>query len=386
MDSPVPRSEVPYRRLSFFYFLYFALLGCIAPFWGLFLQAREFSAEDIGFLMAAFAAIRILAPNLWAHAAGHFSSPLVMVRWAGVLTALCFAGVWWANSLSSMLLVMLAYGFFWAAMLPQYETITMQALNNRIDDYSKIRLWGSVGFIVAVVALGWLFDVLSVNYLPAVMLVIMLLITANGFFLSASATLREEKKGQNFISQALQKPVIVFISITVLLQISHGAYYTFFSIYLEQLGYSKSAIGLLWSLGVFSEVILFWQFHRLLHLLSWRGWVMISLILTAVRWLLISQQADQLILLLVAQVLHAFSFGAMHAVSMRYIQHYFSRANQAQGQALYSSIGFGLGGAIGAWGCGIFWNKLGGDQVFALSAVIAVVAFLIAWTGLRRDE
>lgn len=386
MDSPVPRSEVPYRRLSFFYFLYFALLGCIAPFWGLFLQAREFSAEDIGFLMAAFAAIRILAPNLWAHAAGHFSSPLVMVRWAGVLTALCFAGVWWANSLSSMLLVMLAYGFFWAAMLPQYETITMQALNNRIDDYSKIRLWGSVGFIVAVVALGWLFDVLSVNYLPAVMLVIMLLITANGFFLSASATLREEKKGQNFISQALQKPVIVFISITVLLQISHGAYYTFFSIYLEQLGYSKSAIGLLWSLGVFSEVILFWQFHRLLHMLSWRGWVMISLILTAVRWLLISQQADQLILLLVAQVLHAFSFGAMHAVSMRYIQHYFSRANQAQGQALYSSIGFGLGGAIGAWGCGIFWNKLGGDQVFALSAVIAVVAFLIAWTGLRRDE
>ena len=386
MDSPVPRSEVPYRRLSFFYFLYFALLGCIAPFWGLFLQAREFSAEDIGFLMAAFAAIRILAPNLWAHAAGYFSSPLVMVRWAGVLTALCFAGVWWANSLSSMLLVMLAYGFFWAAMLPQYETITMQALNNRIDDYSKIRLWGSVGFIVAVVALGWLFDVLSVNYLPAVMLVIMLLITANGFFLSASATLREEKKGQNFISQALQKPVIVFISITVLLQISHGAYYTFFSIYLEQLGYSKSAIGLLWSLGVFSEVILFWQFHRLLHLLSWRGWVMISLILTAVRWLLISQQADQLILLLVAQVLHAFSFGAMHAVSMRYIQHYFSRANQAQGQALYSSIGFGLGGAIGAWGCGIFWNKLGGDQVFALSAVIAVMAFLIAWTGLRRDE
>ena len=386
MDSPVPRSEVPYRRLSFFYFLYFALLGCIAPFWGLFLQAREFSAEDIGFLMAAFAAIRILAPNLWAHAAGHFSSPLVMVRWAGVLTALCFAGVWWANSLSSMLLVMLAYGFFWAAMLPQYETITMQALNNRIDDYSKIRLWGSVGFIVAVVALGWLFDVLSVNYLPAVMLVIMLLITANGFFLSASATLREEKKGQNFISQALQKPVIIFISITVLLQISHGTYYTFFSIYLEQLGYSKSAIGLLWSLGVFSEVILFWQFHRLLHLLSWRGWVMISLILTAVRWLLISQQADQLILLLVAQVLHAFSFGAMHAVSMRYIQHYFSRANQAQGQALYSSIGFGLGGAIGAWGCGIFWNKLGGDQVFALSAVIAVVAFLIAWTGLRRDE
>lgn len=386
MDSPVPRFEVPYRRLSFFYFLYFALLGCIAPFWGLFLQAREFSAEDIGFLMAAFAAIRILAPNLWAHAAGHFSSPLVMVRWAGVLTALCFAGVWWANSLSSMLLVMLAYGFFWAAMLPQYETITMQALNNRIDDYSKIRLWGSVGFIVAVVALGWLFDVLSVHYLPAVMLVIMLLITANGFFLSASATLREEKKGQNFISQALQKPVIVFISITVLLQISHGAYYTFFSIYLEQLGYSKSAIGLLWSLGVFSEVILFWQFHRLLHLLSWRGWVMISLILTAVRWLLISLQADQLILLLVAQVLHAFSFGAMHAVSMRYIQHYFSRANQAQGQALYSSIGFGLGGAIGAWGCGIFWNKLGGDQVFALSAVITVVAFLIAWTGLRRDE
>ena len=76
----------------------------------------------------------------------------------------------------------------------------------------------------------------------------------------------------------------------------------------------------------------------------------------------------------------------MHAVSMRYIQHYFSRPNQAQGQALYSSIGFGLGGALGAWGCGIYWNRLGGEQVFVVSAIIATVAFLIAWTGLRREE
>ncbi|KZZ46034.1 hypothetical protein A3759_07365 [Thalassolituus sp. HI0120] len=386
MESPLPRSEVPYRRLSLFYFLYFALLGCIAPFWGLFLQARDFNAEDIGLLMAAFAAIRILAPNVWAHVAGRFSSPMVMVRCAGVLTAVCFVGVWWANSFLSMLLVMLAYGFFWAAILPQYETITMQSLNNRIDDYSKIRLWGSVGFIVAVILLGWLFDAFSVNYLPAVMLVTMLLITVNSFSHSARVVVREGKRERNFISQALQKQVVVFILITVLLQISHGAYYTFFSIYLEQLGYSKSAIGLLWSLGVFSEVILFWQFHRLLHLLSWRGWVMMILILTAVRWLLISQQADQLVVLLIAQVLHAFSFGAMHAVSMRYIQHYFSRPNQAQGQALYSSIGFGLGGALGAWGCGIYWNRLGGEQVFVVSAVIATVAFLIAWTGLRREE
>ena len=387
MEPSVPRSGVPYRRLSFFYFLYFALLGCIAPFWGLYLQARNFSEEDIGFLMAAFAGVRIVAPNLWASWAGHFSSPLVMVRWSGVLTAVCFACVWWANSLTAMLLVMLAYGFFWAAMLPQYEAITMQSIKNRIDEYSRIRLWGSIGFIVIVVLLGWLFDVFDVALLPAVMLLLMLSIFLNSLlFKSANYSIRiTATKRSGFMGYVFRWPVVIFIVTTVLLQISHGAYYTFFSIFLEQRGYASGAIGLLWGLGVLAEVFLFWQFSRIMKLLSWYKWLMLSLLLTALRWLLISLFSDHLFILLFAQMLHAFSFGVMHAVSMHYIQEFFPGELQAKGQALYSSVGFGLGGALGAWFSGMLWQPWGGEMVFMLSAVVAAIAMFVVAIGLRKE-
>jgi len=385
---PTAMSDVPHRRLSAFYFLYFALLGCIAPFWGLYLQHQSFTAQEIGSLMAAFAAIRVIAPNLWAWWAGYFSSPITMVRYSGVLTVVCFSAVWWASDYNLMLMVMVAYGFFWAAMLPQYETIAMQALKNRIDDYSRIRVWGSIGFIVMVLLLGQLFDGLSLSWLPAFMLLTMVLIVLNSLLFRAGhyRVRRQQQQSTSFISQLKQRPVIVFIVMTILLQISHGAYYTFFSIYLEQAGYSKSEIGLLWSLGVLAEVVLFWQFHRVMHRLSWRSWILLSLLITAVRWWLIAGFVGSLWVLLIAQVFHAFTFGAMHAVAMRYVQHYFSPATQARGQALYSSIGFGLGGALGAWGAGIMWHYYAGELVFLVSSAVALVAILISWAGLRPDE
>lgn len=381
-------SGVPHRRLSSFYFFYFALLGCVAPFWGLFLQQRQFSAGQIGTLMASLAVVRVIAPNLWAWWAGYFSSPIIMVRVAGLLTALCFSLVWLVDSFSGMLLVMLAYGFFWAAMLPQYEAITMQALKNRIDEYSRIRLWGSVGFIVIVLLLGLLFDVVSVGWLPLVMLLTMLLIVLNSLLFRAADYRRGShvSSQRSFLKEACQRPVVVFILISILLQISHGAYYTFFSIYLQDNGYNKTETGLLWSLGVFAEVILFWQFYRVMAKLSWRNWIVLSLLLTAIRWWLIATYVGQWLWLVVAQLFHAFSFGVMHAVAMRYVQNYFSPDSQARGQALYSSIGFGLGSALGAAASGQLWQATSGSLVFLCSAIVAMVALLLTLTGLREHE
>lgn len=382
-------ATVPYRRLSFFYLLYFALLGCIAPFWGLYLQSQDFNPQQIGWLMAIFAGVRILAPNLWAYWAKYFSSPIIMVRVAGLLTAVCFSFIWLVSDFLGFALVMVAYGFFWAAMLPQYETITMQVLNNKIDQYSKIRLWGSIGFIAVVLLLGWLFDLLTITLLPIVMLVLMILICINSYVMSnrysysihKSATERSGFRGYVF-----RTPVVIFILITVLSQISHGAYYTFFSIYLESLGYSSTEIGLLWALGVLAEVVLFWQFQHLMKYLSWRNWLVLSLILTAVRWWIIAEIPEQTGWLLLAQIAHAFSFGAMHVVSMRYIQHFFPPRLQARGQAMYSSVGFGLGGALGAWLSGLLWAASGGSFVFMLSALIALSAAIITAAGLRESD
>jgi PPP family 3-phenylpropionic acid transporter len=400
---------VPYWRLSGFYGLYFALIGCIMPFWGLYLQQQSFAVEDIGILLALFSAVRIFAPNIWAsttHLCEKIIAPIQLMRIAGLLMFFCFMAIYWATEFWHYALIMVCYGFFWSALLPQYETLTLDYIKDDLNKYSGIRLWGSIGFILMVSLLGWAFDFISINYLPAIMLALMLGIVLNGFSLPA---LRESRKPvsinnelsniSNELSNTLIGPdvitfsdksmrlgIISFILMTVLLQITHGPYYVFFSIYLQGLGYSNWAIGLLWSLGVLAEIIVFWRIAFFLRHWSLRELVVSCLILTSIRWFMTAHFSDNSFILIASQCLHAFSFGVLHAVSVKYIAIFFPGKKQLHGQALYSGLGFGLGGAIGAYLAGITWASQGPQFVFISAAVIALVASIIAVYGLPREN
>jgi PPP family 3-phenylpropionic acid transporter len=376
--------KVPYWRLSGFYGLYFALIGCIMPFWGLFLQEKAFDAADIGILLALFSGVRIFAPNIWAsisHWVGNFISSIQLLRLGGVLMLVCFVAIYWATEFWHYALIMLVYGFFWSAILPQYEILTLNHTKNDLDAYGSIRLWGSIGFIVLVSLLGWALDFISLNYLPAIMLVLMLAIVFNSFVLPPA--LKEiEPFGQvaedhnvdslsasssDRIRVGVNWGLISFLVITVLIQISHGPYYVFFSIYLQQLDYSHWMIGLLWSLGVFSEIIIFWKIAVFMRRWSLRELVILSLLLTAIRWLMTAYFADNGFILIVSQCLHAFSFGLLHVVSIKYIAIFYPGKQQLHGQALYSGLGFGLGGALGAYLAGLGWAAYGAVWVWPIT-------------------
>lgn len=374
-------------HFALFYALYFALLGCIAPFWGLYLQHLEFSASDIGLLMGMFGVVRILAPNIWAAQARHFNSTLHMIRLAGLLTVVSFTLIFVARDLVWVAVVMVAYGFFWAAMLPQYEALCMESLGNQLDRYSRVRLWGSLGFVITVGVLGAVFDQWGIALLPVIMWILMVLITVNTWLVSQDKRPKEQVLGQaSFLSLLTSKAVIGFIVVNIFLQISFGPYYTFFSIFLESAGYSASLIGVFWAIGVIAEVILFWQFGRIMHLMSWRTWIAVSLIVTGIRWALTGYLLHSVWTLILLQTLHAFSFAAMHAVSMRYIQSLFNGSLQARGQALYSSVSFGLGGAIGAFASGLLWESLGGTLVFLLAGIVSMLAAVIAIYTLDNEK
>ena len=374
-------------HFALFYALYFALLGCIAPFWGLYLQHLEFSASDIGLLMGMFGVVRILAPNIWAAQARHFNSTLHMIRLAGLLTVVSFTLIFVARDLVWVAVVMVAYGFFWAAMLPQYEALCMESLGNQLDRYSRVRLWGSLGFVITVGVLGAVFDQWGIALLPVIMWILMVLITVNAWLVSQDKRPKEQVLGQaSFLSLLTSKAVIGFIVVNIFLQISFGPYYTFFSIFLESAGYSASLIGVFWAIGVIAEVILFWQFGRIMDLMSWRTWIAVSLIVTGIRWALTGYLLHSVWTLILLQTLHAFSFAAMHAVSMRYIQSLFPGSLQARGQALYSSVSFGLGGAIGAFASGLLWESLGGTLVFLLAGIVSMLAAVIAIYTLDNEK
>ncbi len=371
---------------ALFYGLYFALVGCIVPFWGLYLQHLEFSAHDIGVLMALFGVVRIIGPNLWTAQAHRFHSPVSMVRWAAVITVLCFSAIFFARDVWTVGLVMFAYGFFWSALLPQYEALCMRHISHRLEVYSRIRLWGSVTFILAVAGLGTLFDFISIAWLPLFMWVLMIMVTGNGWMLPAYAPAEDEDTTpQKLLPHLKRLPVIGFLLINILLYLSHGPYYTFFSIYLEEHGYTNTEIGLIWTVGVVAEIWLFWKFGRLMPLLSWRGWMVLSLLLTALRWVAVSAAVDLIWLLVLAQTIHAFSYGAMHAVSMRYVQSLFPQVLRGRAQALYSSVGFGAGSALGAYFSGLLWEPLGGAVVFMLAAAIAMVTIPVVMLTLPKE-
>ena len=377
---------MPYWRLSGFYLFYFASLGALLPFWGLYLQARGFSPAEIGELMAVIMVTKLVAPNILGWISDHTGLRMPIVRFASLLSAICFLGVFFAEGFWSLALVMMLFSFFWNASLPQFEAVTMSHLKERIQHYSRIRLWGSVGFILSVVLLGLLLDRQGVELVPLVVVVLFVGIFLNSLVVPERGA-DHPPEGQGSIMQVLKRPeVIALLLVTFLMQASHSTYYAFYSIYMEQIGYSSTAIGQLWALGVIAEVVLFIFMHHLLQRWGARQVLIVSLVIAVVRWVLVGMTPDNLPLVLLAQLMHAATFGTFHAAAIHLIHHYFVGRHQGRGQALYSSISFGAGGAFGSLLSGYLWTGIGPASTYLVAAAYALLAVIVAWGWVDRGS
>ena len=369
---------IPYWRLSGFYIFYFAVLGAVAPYLGLYFDHLGFPAERIGELVAIPMLMRCLAPNLWGWLGDATGQRLAIVRIGAVCTLLAFSLIFISKSYAWLAMVMALYAFFWHAVLPQFEVITLAHLRERASRYSQIRLWGSVGFIAAVVLLGALFDRFGLDVYPIALVAIMAgIVVSSAWVPNAIPEHRDEIAGEGGFLHQLRRPsVLAFFVCVGLMQVSHGPYYTFFSIHLETLGYGRGTIGLLWALGVIAEIFIFLVMARLLARFSLRQVLAASFILAAVRWLLLGTLADHLWILLLAQLMHAATFGSFHAAAIHFVQRSFGHRQQGQGQALYATLA-GVGGALGALYSGYSWETIGPVWTFAIASLAALAATAI---------
>ncbi|MBJ7546032.1 MFS transporter [Pseudomonas sp. OA3] len=380
-------AALPYWRLSGFYFFYFALLGGTAPFLALYFDHLGFSPARIGELIAIPMLMRCLAPNLWGWLGDHTGQRLLIVRFGALCTLVCFAGIFFSQSYAWLALIMATHAFFWHAVLPQFEVITLAHLREQAARYSQIRLWGSIGFIVAVVGLGLLFEWLSLDAYPAALLVIMAGIVASSLWVpNAQPVLRPSTlESDGFLRQLRRPGILAFYACVGLMQLSNGPYYTFLTLHLEGVGYSRGAIGLFWALGVVAEILLFLVMARLLQRYSLRTVLLASFLITAVRWLLLGNLAQYLPVLLLAQCMHAATFGAFHAACIHFVQRSFADRQQGQAQALYVSLA-GIGGALGALYAGYSWKSLGPAWTFAIASLVALLAAFIIATRLPPER
>lgn len=326
---------------------------------------------------------KIAAPNIWGFLADYSGRRLFWAQLGAIGACVCFCGVFFTQRLLWLALYLTAFSFFWNAILAQFEVITLSQLAGQAELYSRIRLWGSVGFIVAVVGLGVLFDFVSIVHLPVVIFVFLA-----GIYGASLSLPRDNKQPGSYTQKhffhVLKSPVVLlFFLVVSLLHISHGVYYTFYSIYLESLAYSRSLIGVLWAIGVVAEIILFLKMPALMRRYSAMSLLLFSLAATGIRWLMIGWFADHLAILVLAQPIHAFSFGAAHALAIEFVRQRFGVEAQGQGQAFYSAICFGGGNAAGAYVSGVLW-QISPRYAFFLSFITTMLGFVIAYLLGRR--
>ncbi len=382
--SQLPPCSPPYWRLSGFYFFYFASLGALLPYWSPYLKTLGFSSFQIGLLMSIVLATKIVAPNVWGWIADHTGQRMIIVRLASLLSAVCFAGVFIDSGFWWLVIVMVCFSFFWNASLPQFEATTMNFLGCETHRYNTIRMWGSIGFIVTAIGVGWLVEWRDLSVVPVVILLVFFTIWISSLAVPECAVDHPHIEHESLRQVLKRKEVVALLLSCMLIQASHGAYYTFYSIYLQDLSYSNTVIGQLWALGVIAEIVLFVLMFRLMPRFGPRQLFLLALLLSALRWLLIAQWPESIFWLVVAQLLHAASFGVVHAVAIHLIHQFFTGKHQGRGQALYSSTSFGVGGAFGSFLSGALWQGLGGQNVFLLSALFAVLAYLVALWGVRE--
>ncbi|MBA1200728.1 MFS transporter [Pseudomonas capeferrum] len=371
-------APIPYWRLSSFYLFYFALLGSTAPFLALYFDHLGFSPARIGELVAIPMLMRCVAPNLWGWLGDRSGQRLLIVRLGALATLATFSLIFLGKSYAWLALVMALHAFFWHAVLPQFEVITLAHLQGQTGRYSQVRLWGSIGFILTVVGLGQLFEWLSLDIYPIALVAIMAGIVAASLWVPNAQPPEhpERSAAGGFLKQLTAPGVLAFYLCVGLMQLSHGPYYTFLTLHLEHLGYSRGAIGLLWALGVVAEVLVFLFMARIFARFSIQQVLLASFVLAGLRWLLLGTLADVPAVLVFSQILHAATFGCFHAAAIAFVQSSFGARQQGQGQALYAALA-GTGGALGALYSGYSWSLLGPHFTFGIASLAAIAAAVI---------
>lgn len=367
-----------------FYFCYFAFNGIFSPYWGLYLQQLAFSPWQIGVLMSLPQIMRVIAPALWGWLADRRGQSQGIVRLAGAVSAASFALLPLSHDFAWLLLTLGVMSFFWSASLPLVEATAMSLLAADAGRYSRLRLWGSVGFIVATLVGGGLVEYWGLPALPGLVLVVMIGIAAYSWLLPEAQAPQRQQDDSGWWPILRQRSVLALFAVTFLMALAHGPYYTFLSIHLADLGYGKPQIGWLWTVGVICEIAVFLLMPRLLQWLNVSQLLLFGLLVAALRFVLIAWLAHWPVVIVLAQALHAFTFGSHHAASMALFHRHFAGRHQAKGQALYIALSFGLGGTCGGLLAGAGWESLGAGWTFSASALAALLGAAVAWRWLPR--
>lgn len=375
-----------HAKLSGFYFVYYVAVGAFVPFWPLYLHSLGYTPAQIGMALATTGTVRVMAPMGWGWIMDRSGRRMPWIAGSMAVSAVFFSMVPWSSGFAALIVLHAVYAVFWNVALPAFDVVTLNHLARTGSDYARIRLWGSVGFVLAVAALGPILDVTGVGPVPWVVVAGMLGMVWIALHVPDVHDLRPQGSSlEGFVARARRPAVIALLGACFLSQLSFAPFYAFFSIYLEQHEYSRSAIGALWALGVVAEVIVFLYTGRIIRRFGARPVLVSTMLCSALRWAVLALFVDVGALLVFSQLLHFLSFAVYHAVTVHYIHELFPGRMQGRGQALLAAVSFGLGGALGSLLTGAVWETIGGQAVYFIATVVAMLGTWVALYAPRLD-
>jgi PPP family 3-phenylpropionic acid transporter len=357
------------------YFLYFGMMGIYLPYFNLYLYHIQLNGFQIGMLSALRSVLLVVFPVLWGILADRLQARRAIYISCNIVSAAITSLYLVTVRFEWLIVITLGYGIFFSPIISFLEAITMDVLGKEKQRYGQTRAWGSIAFIAVVVLVGRLIDTYPVG-------IILPMIVAGGFLQSAVSfgvppARTARRQGAFGGAGYLMNPKsIVFLTCAFLMLLSHGAYYGFFSIHLEKLGYGKTFIGIAWAVASTAEIFVMLHSGRLFKRFSLESVMVFSFSIAALRWFLLAF-VDSGPVILMTQVLHAFTYGAFHMSSILYVDALSSEASKTLGQAVNNAVSYGLGLMAGFFLSGYLYETIGSHALFMTSGGIALIGGLI---------
>jgi PPP family 3-phenylpropionic acid transporter len=367
-------------RLASFYFVFFLYTGVLVAYFPAYLAWRGLSAGEIAWILALPQIARVFAPALWGTLADLAGAQRGIVAFACAVNAASFAMLPFFEGFGPLASLIAIAAVLSAGALPLVEAITLGALAQTPGRYGPIRLWGSLGFIAVVLAGGLWLDWQGVSTVAVAIAAFAAGSLGVSLWLPAGGARVPQPAGFALHWTAAMRAVL---GAGFCMSVAHGALYAFFTLHLQRQGYSGTAIGALWTLGVLAEIGVFVALPALFRRYALSSILLASFGCAVVRFLAIAWLAGQLWILVLAQLLHAATFGAFHAASVAAVHRVFPAQAHGRGQTLFSGVAYGAGGAAGALLAGWAWEAAGPGLAFSLSALAAAAGAFLAYATKR---
>jgi PPP family 3-phenylpropionic acid transporter len=370
---------------------YFAHIGFFNPYLPLWLKDLGLGLVTISLLTSIQAVTRLFAPYIWGAVSDHTGERVKLLRFAATVALVASLGLsfdfglWW---LAVVLLVMFTHT---SAMMPMSEAAMAHLVSHGgafdARRYGRVRLCGSLGFLVMVFLAGDWFEQFGMAHFPEWTVLTLLAVVISAWRMPDLKETVQAHEAKLAVGPVLRQRPVQWLFASIFFHVlSHMSIYVFLSLYLDSLGYSKTMIGLLWALSVLVEIGWFFSQSRWLPLLSLSGWLVLCGGVTVLRMGLTAHWALLLPVLLLAQMLHAITFAAHHSVCIALLTQHFPGRLRGRGQALYTVCGYGLPGILGGLVGGVLSSKYGLAHVFTASVATSLIATCCAFMVWRLQH